>query len=78
MLRPQRLKSSLCSKNVLQESYSTDWHLAVFRGNKFVLLVRLKFLLETYFCNFIYVSRSRPLTRKHTNVIFHSPLGDQR
>ena len=70
MLRPQRLKTSLCSKNVLQESYSTDWHLAVFRGNKFVLLVRLKFLLETYFCNFIYVSVSRTLTRKCIKILF--------
>ena len=70
MLRPQRLKTSLCSKNVLQESYSTDWHLAVFRRNKFVLLVRLKFLLETYFCNFIYVSGSRTLTRKRIKILF--------
>lgn len=70
MLRPQRLKISLCSKNVLQESYSTDWHLAVFRGNKFVLLGRLKFLLETYFCNFIYVSGSRTLTRKRVKILF--------
>ena len=77
MLRPQRLKTSLCSKNVWKSPILLigTWP---FRGKKFVPLGRLKFLLETYFCNFIYVSRSRPLTRKHTNVIFHSPLGDQR